>query len=150
MGRRQKKSFCKDCEPSSKRSAPYPGPRCHTHHREKLKAQQRRSRARHVEQTYGITEEQYQELYEAQDRRCYLCQRAKGTGRKRLAVDHDHSCCPEPPTCGRCVRGLLCKTCNRMIGHLRDNPEAFERGAEYLRNPPANRVLRENHAQAED
>lgn len=133
---------CKDCEPGGKRPAPYAGPRCYTHHRAKLRERKQTSRARYVWETYGITEEQYQALYEAQGGRCYICQRAKGTGRKRLAVDHDHGCCPEPPTCGTCVRGLLCKPCNRdVLGHLRDDPDALERAAEYIRHPVATRVI---------
>jgi hypothetical protein len=38
--------------------------------------------------------------------------------RRRLNVDHDHRCCPGDQSCGRCVRGLLCKTCNRIEGLL--------------------------------
>ncbi|WP_425484844.1 endonuclease VII domain-containing protein [Amycolatopsis anabasis] len=133
---------CKDCPPGSKRPANYPGPRCATHHRAVRAARRERSRAQYVERTYNITDEQYWALYEAQGGACYICQRAKGTGRKRLSVDHDHSCCPGSTSCGKCVRGLLCKPCNRdVLGHLRDEIEAFERAAAYLRNPPAKAVF---------
>lgn len=77
--------------------------------------------------TYGLSEGDYEALYAAQDGRCAICRRA--TGRvKRLAVDHDHKT-------GK-VRGLLCGTCNKMLGHARDEPEFFTRGREYLLNPP--------------
>lgn len=42
-----------------------------------------------------------------------------------LAVDHDHST-------GK-VRGILCHRCNRILGLQNDNPEYFEKAAEYLR-----------------
>lgn len=65
-----------------------------------------------------------------------MCQRATGA-RRRLSVDHDH-------TTGL-VRMLACSTCNKMLGHLRDDPSAFERGAEVLRNPPAVLALGKKH-----
>lgn len=127
---------------TTRRPAPHPGPRCTTHDRAIRKARRARSRAQHVERTYSITEEQYQALYEAQGGCCALCRRAKGTGSKRLAVDHDHACCPGPVSCGKCVRGLLCSHCNsKVLGHARDEVAFFERGIEYLLNPPARRVL---------
>jgi hypothetical protein len=95
-----------------------------------------------VSKTYGIPIDGYDKLYEAQGGCCYICQRATGKSR-RLAVDHDHSCCPELPACGKCVRGLLCGTCNKMVGHSRDQAEFFDRAAEYLRNPPAHTALQE-------
>lgn len=137
---------CKDCLTegiTTNRPAPYQGPRCATHWRRFRAARRAASRAAHVEKTYSITEDQYQALYEAQGRCCAICQRATGTGRKRLAVDHDHACCPGPVSCGRCVRGLLCKPCNsRVLGHLRDDVTALQRAIDYLTNPPAKRVLR--------
>lgn len=133
---------CKGCG-STTRATPYPGPRCATCDRE-VKAERRaKSRATYVEKTYSITEEQYQALYAYQGGACYICRRARGTGRKRLSVDHDHGCCPGSVSCGRCVRGLLCKPCNRdVLGHLRDDVDSLRRAAEYLENPPAKTALR--------
>lgn len=100
-----------------------------------------RSKAAHgkrVEATYGITEQDYWDLYEFQGGRCYICRWAQGK-KKRLAVDHDHKCpMPHPREvgCEQCVRGLLCTFCNRLVGKFRDSIEAFQRAIEYLTNPP--------------
>lgn len=127
---------CKDCVAegvTTKRRAPYPGPRCATHHRKHRRKRSRNSHEKHLLATYGITADEYQALYKHQGGRCYICRRATGA-RKRLAVDHCH-------TTGM-VRGLLCGTCNRkVIGHLRDDPEALRRAAEYLEHPPAFSVI---------
>lgn len=124
---------CKVCGPDSSRPAPYPGPRCATHHREARKAAKLRAHGRHVERTYGITAEEYWALYQAQDGRCFICRRATGKA-KRLPVDHDHGT-------GE-VRGLLCGPCNRdVLGHLRHDPEALVRALEYLLDPPARAAL---------
>lgn len=131
---------CKECPPGSKRPAPHPGPRCATHHRQEKARKRDAAFARRIWNTYKLTAEKYWKLYRLQDGRCYICRRATGK-RKKLAVDHDHGCCPTTPTCGKCTRGLLCGTCNKTHGHLRDDPEAWRRGAEYLENPPARRVL---------
>lgn len=132
---------CKTCIEegiTTNRPAPHPGPRCNTHHREVT--QQRRDAAweKRLIETYGITAEEYWAIYEAQGGKCYICRRATGKVRK-LAVDHSHET-------GE-VRGLLDKMCNRnILGHSRDEIEFFERAAEYLRNPPARKVLGERVA----
>lgn len=148
---------CKDClllpvaeRPKRPRSVinaktgkPFPGPRCRTHHLAKRDADRARSHGRRVATIYGITVEFYWELYEFQGGMCFICERAYGKT-KRLAVDHDHSCDqghPKDKACNLCVRGLLCTMCNRkIVGHLRDDPAAFRRGADYLENPPARRL----------
>lgn len=140
---------CKDCvaeQVATIRPAPFPGPRCTTHHRRVLKARSRVAHDRRVARTYGLKPGGYELLYVAQGGRC-AAEGCRATGKaKRLAVDHDHSCCPGPVSCGRCVRGLLCSTHNQQVGQNRDNPVTFASLAEYLRNPPARRVLGEEAA----
>lgn len=132
---------CKDCPPGTKRKAPHPGPRCATHNRMARQGTRDAAHSARIEKQYGITGEQYWYLWRQQGGVCYICQRARGTS-KRLSVDHDHSCCPELPACGKCVRGLLCKSCNRdVLGHLRDDPEALRRALHYLEHPPAKELL---------
>lgn len=125
---------CKDCKKPT-RPATYPGPRCYTCWHTETKRRKEAAHGNYVEKTYGVTAEEYDALYKAQGGRCAICQRATGRAR-RLAVDHNHQT-------GE-VRGLLCKPCNSYgIGMFaRDNPEVFDRGADYLRNPPAREVLR--------
>lgn len=141
---KSKGKSCVDCRHEgiqTKRKAPHPGPRCTTHHRVKRNERKSATHAVHVEATYNITIEQYWEIYEAQGGLCGICKRANGK-RKKLSVDHDHDCCPGATSCGFCVRGLLCKSCNSgVLGHLRDSIAALLRAVEYLRNPPAQDVI---------
>lgn len=134
---------CKDCEPGSKRPAPYPGPRCATHHRAKKHQTKARGRDTYLKRMYGLSQDEYDAILEAQGGVCFICGPVtKRSGKsKRLAVDHDHSCCPGPRSCGKCVRGLLCSDCNQTLGRFRDNPGCFTRGYEYLTDPPARKVL---------
>lgn len=76
-----------------------------------------RFRARALKREYNLTVEQWQAMFDAQGGRCGICKTAEGSGGgKRLAVDHDHRCCPGKRSCGECVRGLLCASCNQKIG----------------------------------
>jgi len=59
---------------------------------------------------YGITIEEYDVMLKRQNYVCAICQNKCSTG-KRLAVDHDHDT--------KKVRGLLCRKCNRGLGHFR-------------------------------
>lgn len=71
---------------------------------------------------YGITLEEYKEIFDKQKGVCALCLREeKG---KMLAVDHCH-------ITGK-VRGLLCGNCNRALGLFQDNPDILERAKEYV------------------
>lgn len=91
--------------------------------RAKQKARAERAYFRHTERTYGVTEETYRALFEAQQGRCAICRRQPR--RRRLAVDHDHNT-------GR-VRGLLCYTCNHwVLGWVEGDPVAAHNAAVYL------------------
>jgi hypothetical protein len=83
-----------------------------------------KAREGHLQRTYGISSEQYDELLERQDHKCPVCERHKDEFPTRLAVDHDHKT--------REIRGLLCNYCNhRMVGRHRD-PAVLRRIADYL------------------
>lgn len=44
------------------------------------------------------------------------CQNPGCKATENLAIDHDHSCCPGNDSCGNCVRGVLCRGCNIVLG----------------------------------
>lgn len=72
---------------------------------------------------FGIGIDKYNEMWALQDGKCAACHRPEAEcGNQRLAVDHDHTCCPGKRSCGRCVRGLLCGPCNTALGLLKDDP----------------------------
>ena len=121
---------CKDCPPDQAGPIEQRG-RCTAHYRRWRKQRTAQQYARNVTK-YGITMENYQQIYEAQGRRCAICRIATGAA-KRLAVDHDHET-------GE-VRGLLCAPCNRYLARLKNSPEAFARGLAYFIDPPARAVL---------
>ncbi len=125
------------------RPAPYGGPRsrrCATCERAFKKAARARAKAARVERVYSLTAEQYDAILESQGGRCYICRRATGRT-KRLACDHDHSCCSGPTSCGKCIRALLCGPCNQTLGRW-NSPEILARAARVLLFHPAQEVLR--------
>lgn len=82
-------------------------------------------------QAHGISVEKFTELLEAQEYKCLGCL-TEINERSGQAVDHDHSCCPGRVSCGRCIRGILCKLCNAGLGFLKDDPGTLRRLADYL------------------
>ncbi|UUU37110.1 endonuclease VII domain-containing protein [Streptomyces sp. CA-210063] len=92
-----------------------------------------------VLRNYGMNHWDYIIMLISQGMGCAICgTRDPGYGKKSFAVDHDHACCSiERPvnskrTCGKCVRGLLCDSCNTGIGRFNDNPDALRIAANYL------------------
>lgn len=81
---------------------------------------------------YGLSEAAYAKLLADQEGRCAICAREPESLGAPLSVDHDHQCCPGKKTCGSCVRGLLCLTCNAAIGYLGDSAELARRATGYL------------------
>ena len=80
---------------------------------------------------YGLTENDYQRLLIKQKGLCAICYAARTE--TRLAIDHDHSCCPQRKTsCGKCVRWLLCGKCNLLLGAANDSVELLRKAARML------------------
>lgn len=79
-----------------------------------------------LKRQYGLSVEQYEAMVAAQGGKCRICNKAPG--RVRLAVDHDHGCCPtRGKSCGQCIRGLLCDYCNRQLGWYEQHRPAIDR-----------------------
>lgn len=88
----------------------------------------------HELKPYRITPNEYDAILDAQGGGCAICTKVPKRGEPRLAVDHRH--------CDGLDRGLLCHRCNyQLLGQWGEDPEFYERAAEYLRRPPAVRVI---------
>ena len=84
---------------------------------------------------YRLTPEQMELLLSEQGGVCAICGTKEPGGRwNTWHIDHDHSCCPTKKgrTCGKCIRGILCHSCNLMIGCANDDPERLHRAITYL------------------
>lgn len=71
---------------------------------------------------YGIEHHEFASLVTRQAGLCAICELKMKPG--HTCVDHDH-------LTGE-VRGLLCRTCNIGIGHLRDSPTLITSALEYV------------------
>lgn len=82
----------------------------------------RRHMVRRLKVKYGITVETYDDLLKYQGGVCAIC---GGDGKwKMLGVDHNHAT-------GK-IRGLLCHSCNVLIGHARESSSILEKAISYL------------------
>jgi hypothetical protein len=72
---------------------------------------------------YGLTKEQYLELFVKQDNKCSICKEEFREELKAM-VDHDHLT--------NKIRGLLCSKCNSGLGMFRDNKDILLSAINYL------------------
>ena len=73
---------------------------------------------------YGITPEEFNKLFEAQGKRCAICG-TDAPGARAWHLDHCHDTAT--------IRGVLCRTCNLGIGHLKHDPALLLAAIEYLK-----------------
>lgn len=78
-----------------------------------------------LKKNYGISLEQYNEMFSAQGGCCAIYDKHQALLKKSLHVDHDHGS-------GE-IRGLLCNGCNFGIGQFKDDPDILNRAVSYLR-----------------
>lgn len=82
---------------------------------------------------YGLTVEQYDELYQQQNGQCAICNiELISLTKKEVQIDHDHSCCDYDGSCGQCIRGILCGECNRGLERFKDDATLLRQAANYL------------------
>ena len=128
------RSYCKLCSETYKLN-------WRSKNRHKVNKQKRKWHRKNPEamrrydlQKVGITSEQYDALEAKQQKLCAICGvDDPGKGKKNFCVDHSHLCCPKRKSCGKCLRGLLCSSCNLAVGLLKDSLSRAEAVVRYLK-----------------
>lgn len=89
-------------------------------HTTKYKEQARKN---HLKRMYGLTPEEYNTMLEQQGGNCAICY---DTLTDKCGVDHCHI--------SGVVRGILCFSCNKMLGMARDSVDTLSNAIAYLTN----------------
>lgn len=71
---------------------------------------------------YGLSYREIEEMFEAQHKKCSTCKDEATLS--SLVVDHCHS--------SKSVRGLICNSCNKALGFVKDNTETLKQMIKYL------------------
>lgn len=89
--------------------------------------------SQHLKHRFGLTLDDYNRMLVDQDGLCAnLDCASEPPVDRRFDVDHDHACCPGEKSCGKCVRGLICRSCNHALGLLHDDVKRIRGLIEYL------------------
>ena len=103
---------------------------CHSKYERQVdkEAQSIRARKSWLKIKYNMTLEDYDRLSAAQEHRCAICGSVKDDailgGAGFFHVDHNHET-------GK-VRGLLCLSCNTLLGKAMDSPTILRAAVQYL------------------
>lgn len=83
---------------------------------------------------YNVNLDWYEETFAEQGGHCATCPNEIDPNERvsRMAVDHDHACCPGAKSCGKCVRGILCSPCNHALGNVNDTIAILANMIDYL------------------
>ena len=79
-----------------------------------------------IRSNYGITSDNYREIYEKQEGRCAICRNDIKFRTKYTHIDHNHHT-------GK-VRGLLCNKCNTGLGKFNDDLKILQSALDYIKN----------------
>lgn len=90
----------------------------------------KKARAKHLQQTFGLTVEQYNNMVIHQGNLCAICNQpeivlSRGV-LKKLSIDHCH-------ITGK-VRQLLCLRCNSGLGFFKDSEDILDKAIQYLKS----------------
>jgi hypothetical protein len=92
--------------------------------RERFKANPDKYKEYALKYSYGITLEEYNQMFTAQKGCCKICNTHQTQLKRKLFVDHCH-------TTGK-VRGLLCQPCNTLLGQAKDDLTILQQAIKYL------------------
>ena len=118
-------SYCKSCSAENRkfhyRKSPEKGKGKLREYYAKNKSSFRKYSLRAL---YGLSEEQFEAMKHGQDHACKICRTHESDLKRGLFVDHCHET--------NRVRGLLCQSCNTMLGNAKDNILVLQAGIAYL------------------
>jgi hypothetical protein len=115
------RSYCRDCENFSYREY-YKKNKASLLEVKKNynKLNKEKNKFRDIKKLYGLSKESYNLMLTAQKGLCYICKNAM----KKICIDHCHNT-------GK-VRGLLCNSCNILLGHAKDDISLLSTASLYL------------------
>ena len=120
--------LCKQCD--SRKSREY-----HSLNKEKKQKYNRLMKGykkyQRLKYKYNLQDIDYDQMFFNQEGKCAICLKKDI---RELSVDHDHFCCDGNYSCGNCVRGLLCKSCNMGLGNFDDDVDKLLKAIDYLMN----------------
>lgn len=93
-------------------------------YREQNKEKERIRARKNQIRLYGLTEEEYDKMFQHQKGCCLICGLHQDNFKKSFHIDHCH-------TTGK-IRGLLCRNCNVGLGHFKDSIELLNKAIKYL------------------
>jgi hypothetical protein len=81
------------------------------------------NRRYYLKKAFGITPDEWDAKFAAQDKKCAICGCVKPRGGK-WAYDHSHA--------SGVHRGIICMFCNTVLCKMNDDPTLLRKAAEYL------------------
>lgn len=80
----------------------------------------------YLRRTYGISENEFNIMLKYQKHKCAICKTLFPKIRRKINVDHCHKT--------GIIRGLLCPSCNLLLGAAKDNPEILNNSLSYCKD----------------
>ncbi len=123
------RTICKDCRNQNEKTQRDDHTRWLDRQRYKLKKDNNPQEVKdyyrdwHLRKKYNLTLEEFNILSESQNNLCAICESPEKS-HKNLVVDHNHNT-------GE-IRGLICSSCNKALGHAKDNKVLLEKMIMYL------------------
>lgn len=97
---------------------------CYKEYRKKNKKDEKEANKLYQKKNkYGITKEEYYNLFKSQENKCLICG-CEFQGKIKGFVDHNHNT--------GLVRGILCQKCNSLLGMANEDPKILENAIKYL------------------
>jgi len=91
---------------------------------EKQTYDSKKKRIRHLKDLYGMTPEDVDSMLAKQGGLCAMCGTPDPNWYRGWHIDHDHAT--------HKIRGILCHSCNILLGHAKDNVDILAKGIIYL------------------